>query len=248
MPKTPDPVARWVAGVDGCRAGWVVVLRDRVAGTHFARVVPDFHAVLTLPEAPAVIAVDVPIGLLDMARTGGRECEGLARQLLRTRASSVFSAPTRAALAAFRAGGGYRTVSAANRGGVATAPGLSQQTFGILPKIDEVDGAVSSASQGGVCEVHPELCFAAANAGTPMTHSKKTKAGRSERVMLLGGLGFVAPLQLLGAKLSKGVKSDDLLDACIACWSAERVATGSALVAPTTPPSDSRGLRMELWR
>lgn len=248
MATTPASTARWVAGVDGCRAGWVVVLRDRLAGTHLALVVPSFHAVLALREAPAVIAVDVPIGLLATASAGGRECEVLARQLLRTRASSVFSAPTRPALGAFRAGGDYQAVSTANRGGVTTAPGLSRQTFGILPKIDEVDAALSSALQGVVREVHPELCFAEANSGTPMTHSKKTSTGRTERVALLRHLGFVAPLQLLGAKRPKGTKSDDLLDACIACWTADRVATGMAVVTPSTPPTDSRGLRMELWR
>ena len=129
--------ARWVAGVDGCRAGWVVVLRDRHVGTRLARVVSDFRAVLALPEAPAVIAVDVPIGLLAVATAGGRTCEVLARQLLGKRASSVFSAPARPALAAFRAGGAYQVVSSANRCGIASAPGISQQTFGILPKIAE---------------------------------------------------------------------------------------------------------------
>ena len=248
MPRTAASTARWVAGVDGCRAGWAVVLHDRVTGTHLARVVPDFYAVLALPEAPAAIAVDVPIGLLSTASAGGRACEVLARRLLRARASSVFSAPTRAALAAFRTGSGYQAVSTANRGGITTAPGLSQQTFAILPKIDEVDAALSAASQSVVREVHPELCFAEANAGTPMTHSKKAAAGRAEREKLLRSRGFVSPLQLLGAKLPKGVKSDDLLDACIACWTAERVAVGSAIVTPTTPPVDARGLRMELWR
>lgn len=241
-------MAAWVAGVDGCKAGWVVVLRDSARNAFAARLVPDFAAVIALPEAPSVIAVDVPIGLLATASAGGRACEVLARQLLRTRASSVFSAPTRAALAAFRAGSGYQAVSTANRGGVATAPGLSQQTFGILPKIAEVDAALSPASQGVVREVHPELCFAQANAGTPMTHSKKTTAGRTERAKLLGSLGFVAPLQLLGTKLPRGAKSDDLLDACIACWTATRIASNSATVVPAAPPVDARGLRMELWR
>ncbi len=141
-------MAAWVAGVNGGKAGWVVVLRDSERNASAARLVPDFAAVLALPEAPSVIAVDVPIGLLATASAGGRACEVLARQLLLTRASSVFSAPTRAALAAFRAGSRYQAVSTANRGGVATAPGLSQQTFGILPKIDEVDAALSPASQG----------------------------------------------------------------------------------------------------
>lgn len=239
---------RWVAGVDGCRGGWVVVLRDEHSATYIARVVPDFAAVLELPEAPAVIAVDVPIGLLDAARAGGRECEALARRLLDMRRSSVFSAPTRAALEAFRAGGNYQAVATANRGGVANAPGLSQQTFGILPKIAEVDQALVAAAQSIVREVHPELCFAAANGGRPMTHSKKKAAGRLERTTLLGSLGVASPLHLLGAKLPKDAKADDLLDACIACWTARRVAAGLGIVTPSKPPIDSRGLRMELWR
>ena len=248
MPPASPSRARWVAGVDGCHDGWVVVLRDGHAGTCLARVVPDFRAVLALKEAPAVIAVDVPIGLLTAARAGGRACEVMARRLLGTRASSVFSAPTRTALAAFRAGGSYQTVSAANRAGVATAPGLSQQSFHILPKVDQVDAALTPGAQTIVREVHPELCFAEANSGMSMRHSKKKSAGRTEREKLLVSVGFSSPLTLLGAKLPKGAKADDLLDACIACWTAERVAAGSATVIPGTPPTDSRGLRMELWR
>lgn len=178
----PTSRSRWVAGTDGCKAGWVVVLRERQAGTYIARVVADFRAVLALPETPEVIAVDVPIGLLATARAGGRECEVVARQLLGMRASSVFSAPTRAALAAFRAGSGYQAVSIANRAGVANAPGISWQAFGILPKIDQVDGVLIPAAQNIVREVHPELCFAEANGGTPMSYSKKRpRAGPSER-------------------------------------------------------------------
>jgi len=131
MATTPASTARWVAGVDGCRAGWVVVLRDRMVGTHLARVVPNFHAVLALPEAPAVIAVDVPIGLLATASAGGRACEVLARQLLRTRASSVFSAPTRAALAAFRAGSGYaRPTPCEQTGAVRAHPASTRRSTG----------------------------------------------------------------------------------------------------------------------
>lgn len=209
----------WVAGVDGCREGWVVVLHDLKRGSHLVRLVPDFQSVLALPEAPAVIAVDIPIGLLATGTTGGRGCEVLARQLLGARASSVFSAPSRAALAAFQMGSGYREVSTANRGGIPTAPGLSQQTFAILPKIAQVDAALAPSAQSIVHEVHPELCFAEANGGAPMLNSKKSKTGRAERAALLKALNYVGPLQFLGGSLPKGAKADD-----------------------------SRGLRMELWR
>ena len=51
--------------------------------------------------------------------------------------------------------------------------------------------ASRSCRSQGTREVHPELCFTEANAGVPMTHSKKKAAGRSERVSLLVRLGFL---------------------------------------------------------
>lgn len=240
------PSPRWVAGVDGCRSGWLVVLRELTTGTSTARVVAEFRALMALPETPEIIAVDVPIGLLGAARTGGRDCEIEARRILGKRASSVFNSPSRGALDAFRAGGAFAAVSAANRGGVATAPGLSQQTFALLPKIAEVDGAMAATDQARVREVHPELCFAQA-AGRPMTYSKKKLPGRTERLAVLATLGFAQPLSLFGGPRPQGAEVDDVLDACIACWTAERVATGWASVTPSTPPIDDRGLRMELW-
>lgn len=239
---------RFVAGVDGCRAGWVVVLHDLDTQTYSARVVSDFAAVLALPEAPAIIGVDIPIGLLDVATPGGRACEILARQRLTGRASSVFSSPTRAALEAQqRPGGSYRDAVAANKSGLDAAPGISQQAFAILPKIGEVDAALTPALQATVREIHPELCFAAATGGRPMTHGKKERAGESERARVLEALGFVRPLELLGPRLPRNCQRDDLLDACIACWTARCIADGRATTLPAEPSTDARGLRMELW-
>ena len=64
------------------------------------RVAPYFADVLAAPETPAVIAVDIPIGLPERARHGGRAAENAVRPLLGARQSSVFSVPSRAALAA----------------------------------------------------------------------------------------------------------------------------------------------------
>jgi predicted RNase H-like nuclease len=91
----------WVAGVDGCKAGWVVVLHDSARNTFAARIVPDFAAVLALPEASSVIAVDVPIGLLATAPAGGRACEVLANTPPHAGVERVLRTH-RAALAAFR--------------------------------------------------------------------------------------------------------------------------------------------------
>ena len=66
MPKVLSDA--WFAGVDGCRAGWLLALARSGDGDVRLRVVPRFAEVIAAPEAPAVIAVDIPIGL---AGTGG---------------------------------------------------------------------------------------------------------------------------------------------------------------------------------
>ena len=52
----------WFAGVDGCHAGWLLALARPGDGEVCLRVVPRFAEVIAAPEAPAVIAVDIPIG------------------------------------------------------------------------------------------------------------------------------------------------------------------------------------------
>jgi len=166
-------------------SSWVVVLRDPHTEAYLAHIVPSFRALLTLPEAPAIVAVDVPIGLLDSAVTGGRDCERRARQLLATRASSVFSSQTRPALAAFRAGLDHPAVSIANRGDVASAPGPSRQTFGILPKIADIDAALVPRGALRACEL-------ARAPWLPLTASSSARNGDSRPLMLKPKVGAEA--------------------------------------------------------
>src|SRR5450759_4209884 len=88
-----------IAGVDGCVAGWIVVQRDTESGRSSWCMAPDFLSVLDVTRGAGVVAVDIPIGLLDAAVPGGRACDLMARALLGPkRASSVFPPPVRAAL------------------------------------------------------------------------------------------------------------------------------------------------------
>src|SRR5437899_2853862 len=89
----------WFAGVDGCRAGWLLALaRPGDGGEVRLRVVPRFAEVIAAPEAPAVIAVDIPIGLPEQAGHGGRTADNMVRPFLGARRSSVFSVPSRRAV------------------------------------------------------------------------------------------------------------------------------------------------------
>jgi predicted RNase H-like nuclease len=233
----------WVAGVDGCRGGWVAVLMEaqpRTTLAYHVRLCAHFAEVLSLAPKPAVIAVDIPIGLLDEPQPGGRECDRQARRLLGPRASSVFSPPARAILEATR----YEQVR---------SHGLSIQAFGILPKIREVDRLLTPELQHRVYEAHPELAFTSFT-GTPMQYNKKTHGGREERLRTLEQapdrvfreLRHTFANALKTYKHSQ-VAPDDLLDACILVCVAMRISDGQATRLPAHPPLDTRGLRMEIW-
>jgi len=65
----------WVAGVDGFKSEWCLVLLHLSSGELRARIVSTFSLLLDLPEHPSVLCVDIPIGLPDFTPIGGRSCE-----------------------------------------------------------------------------------------------------------------------------------------------------------------------------
>jgi predicted RNase H-like nuclease len=212
-----------VAGVDGCRAGWIVVHEGH------AEVHPDFAAVLAALPDDAVVAVDMPIGLIDEHIPGGRDVDRAARMELGRKRSSVFSAPPRCAF-------GARTLPDARRRGAR----LTLQTLNLLPRIEDVDAVMTPELQSRVFEVHPELSFGAMAGGFPVLIPKHSAAGSKERRALLQRAGVCVPERPAGSA------ADDLLDACALMWSARRIAGGTASHVPDPPSWDSRGLSMEL--
>src|SRR5262249_62320310 len=83
----------WFAGVDGCRAGWLLALARSGDGEVRLRVVPRFAEVIAAPEALAVIAVDIPIGLPEQAGHGGRTGREMVGPVFRGRRRSRVSGP-----------------------------------------------------------------------------------------------------------------------------------------------------------
>ena len=212
-----------VAGVDGCRAGWVVV-HDHLATVH-----PNFGEVLAALPDDTVVAVDMPIGLVDEHTPGGRDADRAARTQLGPKRNSVFSAPPRCVL-------GARTLPEARRRGGR----LTMQTLNLLPRIEDVDRVMTPALQERVFEAHPELGFAAMDGGRPVVAPKRTAEGARQRLDLLARAGMPVPDRPTGAAL------DDLLDACALSWSAMRIARGEARRVPHIATFDRRGLRMDV--
>ena len=154
----------WLAGVDGCAGGWIAAFVRPQGGEARVRIVPRFADVLAAPEQPAIVAVDMPIGLPERVGAGGRAAENAVRPLLGARQSSVFSVPSRAAIYAADYGEACR-----DRAATSDPPRkVSKQLFNIAPKIREVDEALRADpdAAGRVFEVHPELAFWRLNGDT----------------------------------------------------------------------------------
>src|SRR5262245_41836720 len=246
--SSPD---EWLAGVDGCRAGWVAVFVRPAGAQRDAevrlRVVPRFAAVLAAPEAPAVVAVDIPIGLPARAGYGGRAAENAVRPLLGARQSAVFSVPSRTAIAAED----YRE---ACRIALTTSDPprkVSKQLHMIAPKIREVDHALraDAAAAARVFEVHPEVAFWRLNRERALDEPKKVKgkpyaAGLDLRRRLLADAGVPAALIL---EPPSGAGADDVLDALACAAIARRIRAGTARPFPDPPERDEFGLAMAIW-
>lgn len=240
---------RWVAGVDGCPGGWLAVLKSVDEPTKVRwRILDGFAAVLALREQPALIAVDIPIGLADRAGVGGRACDVEARARLGQRQSSVFAVPARSAVLC----PDYREACAVALRHSDPPRKVSKQTFNLFPKIREVDALMSSHLQARVIECHPELAFWALNGCRPLEEPKKVKSrpyapGLALRRGLLSAAGFPITFLELRDVPATLAGPDDLLDAAACAWSAGRIAQGYGQRFPARPECDAKGLRMEVW-
>lgn len=223
---------RVVGGVDGCRGGWVLCRRDSDGSL-------DIRVVKTLAEACeglSVLAVDMPIGLMD-APIPGRACEPEARALLPGKASSVFPTPCRPALAC-------TTHAEANATSRRLGKGLNQQTFHLFPKMREIDALMrgSRKLRRVVYEAHPELAFARMNGGRPVLSKKRQPEGFEERLKLLRKHGFRVKIER-----HSGAGRDDILDAVAVCRTAMLIAAGAATRLGPARARDAHGLPMNIW-
>ncbi len=225
-----------VAGVDGCRGGWLRLARDPAGGAIDAAVLST-DALFADAARFAAIAIDIPIGLRE---DGPRACDVEARRRLGPRASSVFPAPVRAAL------GAPSYAEACARSAAACGKRLSRQAHAILWRIEAVDAALRAVPAPHVREAHPELCFAEWNGGRPMAHAKRTAEGRAERLRLVEGTFGDAFAPVRRRCVRAEVADDDILDAFATLWTAARVVAGESYTVPATPPRDACGLPMEM--
>ncbi len=208
------------AGVDGCRSGWVVATRD---GVHVTRSL----ATISSGEFD-VVAVDMPIGLPeDWSRHADRQ----ARAFISPRGSCVFPTPPRALI-------DFDDYAEANHTSKAMfGRGLTRQTFNLFAKIRDVDAVVDVANQDAIVEAHPECCFRALTGHVLVSkHSAAGLAARRRAVeAVFGPITTALP----------GASADDVVDAYVLLWTAERRSRGESIVFGGDE-LDRRGLVMRI--
>lgn len=224
-----------VAGIDGCRSGWLIVEAHTDLSKAELNFAPNWHDVKSTAR---VIAVDMPIGL---SRDGVRQCEVEARRLLSPCASRVFKTIARGALRFAQKDWNVANQWSKDQG----FGGISKQIWNILPKIKEIDRAIAPADQLRVVEAHPELAFARLNGGRPLD-SKHTRGGLLARQALLQRAGFTNLDGWLQSLRGRGAKADDLFDACVLVLTARNILRGDGREVPAVEQRDSRGLKMAI--
>jgi threonine dehydratase len=230
-----------IAGVDGCKGGFIAALRAGAAPPRLV-VFPHFSALLAAIPGFAAIAVDMPVGLPERIEGSGRGPEQAVRSLLGARQSSVFSIPVRAAVEA----ADYRAACDAALAGSNPPRKVSKQGFFLFPKIREIDEALRADATliPRIVESHPEVIFRHLK-GEPLDHPKKTPEGKAERRAILLGAGYDAAW--LDQPIPQGAVPDDAMDALACLYVAERHAKGVAMPHPNPFMRDAHGIPIAIW-
>ena len=228
------------AGIDGCKAGWILTTFDE--NPEYRIIESDENFISALREFDRVF-IDMPIGLEDENYT--RECDRELRKVLGAEyAPSVFSPPIRPALHA------PSYVEANMQSYEYTEKKLTVQAWNITPKIRLLDRVLSEHEdlRESVFESHPELIFMNLNGG--MIYQKKnTKKGLRHR------LGLIVDREKVADDFFRDIKEefrrnqvdeDDIVDSMALALAAKRSIEEGIKTIPKDPPVDSEGLKMAI--
>ena len=193
--------------------------------------VESFTDVLDQRPAFATIALNAPVGYLDVFEPGGRTCDKDARALLGRRRAAIQTAPIRPQL---------------DEDTQQSGEGLSAVTQKLLPRYREVAAEMAPYRQRSVYEVSSELSFYQLNEDRPLRWSKRTESGQQERRDLLAKK-IPGGERIFDAKFPR-VPYSHLLDVAAFMWTARRIFARAGVRVPEDPQWDEEGLRMEIVR
>lgn len=225
------------AGIDGCKAGWILItFDDDEPGYEVLRTEEDLKDAFHRFDR---IFIDMPIGLEDEKYT--RECDALLRKTLGAEyAPSVFSPPIRPALHA------PSYVEANMQSYEFTEKKLTVQAWNITPKIIIVDRFLTDEPelQDVVFESHPELLFMNLNGGM-IFQKKSTKKGLRHRLSLVSDREEIAKDFFRDIKEDfrrNEVEEDDIVDSMALALGAKQSKEKGLKTLPENPEKDTSGL------
>ncbi|REL24587.1 DUF429 domain-containing protein [Rhodohalobacter sp. SW132] len=228
------------AGIDGCKAGWILITFDEEPNYKVLRTDDELQEAFQTFDR---IFIDMPIGLEDEEYT--RECDRLLRKELGAEyASSVFSPPIRPALHS------PSYVEANMQSYEFTEKKLTVQAWNITPKIRTIDSFLRENKEltETVLESHPELLFMNLNGGM-IYQKKQTKKGLRHRLSLVSDHEEIAAdffREIKEEFRRNEVGEDDIVDAMVLALAAKLSKENRIVTLPEDPPKDSEGLPMAI--
>ncbi|MFC7075186.1 DUF429 domain-containing protein [Haloarcula halophila] len=237
-----DEAVETDVGIAWCGESWLAVAFSADGFDHVAVCDGIGDCWARYEETARRVLVDLPIGLVESGDPE-RRCDELARQVLGPQAETVYTPPVREATR-------KRRYSAAGRvherkSGAALSEAAFEAREGIA-MLDELLQEVPEAA-AVIRSSHPELCFRAL-AGEPLEQPRGTAAGYAERMRVLAHYDRdAAPTVQRAADETAGhaVTVADVLDAVVLAYTAAP-GEGALRTLPLEPPTDAKGLPMEL--
>ena len=216
-----------IFGIDGCRFGWVVA-EERTKGDLSIRLIEDLSDLESISSQKAIAGIDIPLAI---HKKGFRMADAEARTLLKSRASTIFSAPALETLQS----DDYTTACEINES--ICGKKISKQSWFLFSKIKEARTIFCHAHKKiKLYEVHPELSFMAMNDMRVIELGKKTDEGFKIRHKLVKKIFPKFDFDKIKANFKRcDVADDDILDAIAVLWSTQRIIANMASYVPKKP-------------
>ena len=216
-----------IFGIDGCRFGWVVA-EEKTKGDLSIQLIESLNYLESVISKKAIAGIDIPLAIHEK---GFRMADAEARGLLKSRASTIFSAPAKETLLSDN----YNDACAINES--ICGKKISKQSWFLFSKIKEARKIFCKPNKKiKLYEVHPELSFMAMNGMRVIELGKKTDEGFKMRYKLVKKLFPKFDFEKIRASFKRcDVADDDILDAIAVLWSTQKIIANMASYVPKKP-------------
>ena len=224
-------------GIDGCRGGWIAaaICNGKLDICKF-----DSLNEITDELPFDACLIDMVIGLQGNAEQV--RPDGMARKILKGRASTVFHAPCR------RDVYGETKEERLLANVEVLHKKLTSQTDAIIPKIREVDEFLQSNVQykNQLQESHPEVCFARLKGDVLLTSKHNAEGVRERSAVLADYLPEVTEAWITETVEKMKCNADDVTDSICLAIVANLFMQGKTESIPPEPMMDDTGLLMQM--